>query len=153
MGLVIIFFKSFIVNNSGQMYKLSHDLSKKIDIFCNKECKMMIITTLHTTPKSLVPAALLLAHHKLKLATSNNLFVSYVVALQSLTVELYTLNIARLLAVALTLDAEYTTLDINLCLVNKWHTNNIAASSWLYRVEAESCHFIPCRPLANILIT
>ena len=86
MGLVIIFFKSFIVNNSGQMYKLSHDLSKKIDIFCNIVCKMMIITTLHTTPKSLVPAALLLAHHKLKLATSNNLLVSDVVALQSLTI-------------------------------------------------------------------
>ena len=134
------------------MYKLSPDLSKKIDIFCIIVCKMVVITTLHTTPKPLIPAALLLAHHKLKLATSNNLLVSYVVALQSLTVELYTLNIATLLAVALTLDAEYPTLDINLCLVNKRQTEYEAASSWLYRVETEGCHNIPSRHLANILI-
>ena len=134
------------------MYKLSLDFSKKFDIFYNVMCKIVIITTLHITPKPLIPASLLLAHHEPKLATSDDLIVCDVVTLQGLAVELHTLNIAALLAVALAENAEYATLNINLCLVNKWHTEYVAASSWLYRVETEGCHNIPSRHLANILI-
>ena len=135
------------------MYKLSPDLSKNFDIFCNVVRKKMIFTTLRTAPKPLVPAGLLLAHHERKLTTADDLIVCDVVALQGLAIELHALNIAALLAIALADNAEHTTSNIDLCLVNKWHTEYIAASSWLNRVEAESCHNIPSRHLTYVLVT
>ena len=134
------------------MYKLSLELSKIFDIFCNIARKIVKITTLRTMLKPLVPAALLLAHHKAKLTTRNNLIVSDIVTLQSLAIKLNTLHIAALLALAITEYAEYATLNIKLSLVNHRHTKNILASSWLNRVEAESCHNIPSRHLTYILI-
>ena len=135
------------------MYKLSPELSKNFDIFCIMMRKIVITTTLRTMQKSLIPALLLLTHHERKLTASDNLLMSDVVALKLLAIELHALNIAALWAVTLTLHGEYTTLNVDLCLVNEWHTEYVAASSRLYRVEAERGHDIPRRHLTYILVT
>ena len=135
------------------MYKLSPELSKKFDIFYIMMRKIVITTTLRTMQNSLIPALLLLTHHERKLTASDNLLVSDVVALQRLAVELHALNIAALRAITLTLHGEYTTLNVDLCLVNEWHTEHIATSSRLYRVETERGHDIPCRHLTYVLVT
>ena len=135
------------------MYKLSPELSKNFDIFCIVMRKIVITTTLRTMQKSLIPALLLLTHHKRELTACDDLLVRDVVALELLAIELHALNIAALWAVTLTLHGEDTTLNVNLSLVNEWHTEYVATSSRLHRVEAERSHDVPCRHLTYILVT
>ena len=105
------------------------------------------------SPKDLlIPAALLLAHYELQLTTGDNLLVCNVVTLELLAVKLHALHIALLRCVALAHNAEDATLDINLSLVDHRHAQHILARCWLYGVEAEGCHDIPCRHLAHILV-
>ena len=57
------------------MYKLSLELSKIFDIFCNIARKIVKITTLRTMLKPLVPAALFRTHIELENTASDNLLV------------------------------------------------------------------------------
>ena len=90
---------------------------------------MPVLQSIHLFVGLLVPEALLCAHAEGELTARHNLLVCYVVACKRLAVELDTLHVACLLAVALAYNLEDAALNIYLGTCHKRHTDNILARS------------------------